>query len=177
MWGYRRSPTYGRIGWRTKTGFRSGSLPAPNSVWGVRSAAWVTVLIGMDKLAHDRVKEAKFYNKVMAYGPAWFFGTRRMCACFEMRHWRSNGPWPGSTPMDRLPPCGHPKRVDQDRYLPTMGNLRPTPNALGDTRSTGAAWWRLNSLMFTSRKALLTVASSKPIRMISWGPWRCSMYW
>jgi hypothetical protein len=46
----------------------------------------------------------------------------------------------------------------QLKYLPSIGILLPIPNALGDTLSIGAIWWRFHSFIFTMRSTLFIKA-------------------
>ncbi|MEO0041672.1 MAG: hypothetical protein RL329_1120 [Bacteroidota bacterium] len=64
----------------------------------------------------------------------------------------------------------HPK------YFPTIGIRRPIPNALLDTRNTGAVCSRLNSLKFTILRTLVTNPASKPAAIKAFGLCRFSIY-
>ena len=63
-----------------------------------------------------------------------------------------------------------------DKYFPTIGTLLPMPKALLLTRMIGQNWFRLYSFVLTSLSTLFTNASSIPRQMISFGPWRFSIY-
>src|SRR5437899_984507 len=59
------------------------------------------------------------------------------------------------------------KLTHASRYRCATGNRRPTPNALLVTFNPGAAWRRLYSFKSIKRITRFTIASSKPILMIS----------
>ncbi len=58
-----------------------------------------------------------------------------------------------------------------ERYLPTIGILRPCPKALGETLKIGGVWCRFHSFIFTIRRTRFTIASSKPDSIRSAGLW------